>query len=114
MDKEPQKELRIAFPFLLRKLGLWPLNVGLFFLYNTIINIVISIVAAVIFTRAGTTDAATIANKTEGIAIIGILLTLGLTIIFKKQFYASTAIHEKEDGEGMHASDATTTKPDAE
>ena len=100
MDMDSQKESsHIVYPFLVRKLGVWPLNIGLFFLYNTIINIIISFVAAIIFTRSGMTDAVVIANKTEGIAFIGLLLTLGLTIIFKRQFYASKVIHAepKED-----------------
>lgn len=90
-----KKDYDIHYPSYIKRLGTWPLNFGLFFLYNTIVNIVLSILAAIIFTSRGVTDTAVVVQKTQGLAVIGIILTLGITLIFQRRFY----VHKVEKHE---------------
>jgi hypothetical protein len=83
------------YPSYLKQAGAWPINMGLFFLYNTIINIFLGILVSIIFTARGITDTTTILEKTKWLGLIGIILTLGITILFKKLFYVLKKIPEQ-------------------
>ena len=75
------------YPSYLKKAGAWPINAGLFFLYNTIVNIFLGILVSIIFTARGVNDTSVIFEKTKWLGFIGIILTLGITILFRKSFY---------------------------
>ncbi len=85
------------YPTYLQKAGAWPVNMGLFFLYNTIINIFLGILVSVVFTARGVTETAVILERTKWLGLIGIVLTLGITILFKKSFYVLKKIPEQTE-----------------
>ncbi len=90
----------IQYPKMIRRWGIWPVNIGLFFFYNNIVSIFVIVVALFIMSASGVTDEAIISEKMGGLSVISTLLTLGLTLIYSRRFYFSKmhkVVHEKHD-----------------
>lgn len=77
----------IHYPNLIKKFGVWPVNIGLFFFYNNVVSLVVLLVGLVIMYRTGVTDQQVISQKLGGISVISSLITLGLTVIHSRKFY---------------------------
>jgi len=107
-----KKDYDIRYPSYIARLGTWPLNFGLFFLYDTIVNLGLSLLAAAFYTARGITDPNIVVEKTQGLAIIGLLLTLGITLIFTNKFYVHKVRKAADHDE--HASDANVPKDEKE
>jgi hypothetical protein len=77
----------IEYPKLIKRFGVWPVNVGLFFFYNNVVSLVVLLVGLLIMHSNGVSDPRLINEKLGGLSVISSLITLGLTIIYSKKFY---------------------------
>lgn len=84
--EEPQRR-NIHFPNIVMKLGVWPVNIGLFFFYNNVVSLIVLLIGLLIMSSTGVNDQQIITQKLGGLSVISTVITLGLTLIYSRKFY---------------------------
>ncbi len=90
MNNENENEhlnQEIDYPNIIRKLGVWPVNIGLFFFYSNVVSIAVLIFGIIVMHQTGVTDQRIVTEKLGGLSVISTLITLGLTMIYSDKFY---------------------------
>lgn len=77
----------IHYPNAIKKFGLWPVNIGLFFFYSNIVGLIVLLFGLAVMYQTGVTDQQIISQKLGGLSVISSLITLGFTIIYSRKFY---------------------------
>lgn len=111
MKNKNQLPRKISYPEFVNRLGVWPINIGLFFLYSNVVSVV------VIFLISLKPDSTilspeVVAEKVNGISMICIILTLGLTILYKRKFYLFRDVIETENKEVENKEVESATEPE--
>ena len=89
VEESTEEPLRrnIHFPNLILKLGMWPVNIGLFFFYNNVVSLIVLLIGLIIMSSTGVDDQQIITQKLGGLSVISTVITLGLTLIYSRKFY---------------------------
>jgi hypothetical protein len=113
MQNNPNKNA--VFPELLKRLGVWPFNVGLFFLYNNVVTILVVMVTSALLARNAAMSQQLIAEKIQGASFIATLLTLGLTFLYRRTFYITYELThdvQKEESTEDKSEEIDESQPD--
>ncbi len=96
MKNKNQPARKISYPKFVNRIGVWPINIGLFFLYSNVVSVV-AIFLISLKPNSTILSPEVVAEKVNGISMICIILTLGLTMLYKRKFYLFRDLVEVED-----------------
>ncbi len=85
--KNTNKSNHIIYPSFINKTGVWPINISLFLFYSNVVSIIAMMFVAFTTDSSALSDPGNLAEKVNGVSMISAVLTLGLTIIYKRKFY---------------------------
>ncbi len=88
-EYKPSENKAIHFPGFIKRFGVWPINIGLFFFYSNVVSLFVLIIGLTIMSSTGVKDEAIIVQKLGGLSVISTVITLGLTLIYSRRFYFS-------------------------
>lgn len=86
-DSQNTSPSKITYPAFIKKTGLWPINISLFLFYSNIVSILAMLFITLTSNSTALSNPAELAEKVNGVSMISAVLTLGLTIIYKRKFY---------------------------
>ncbi len=88
-ESKPATNRTVHFPSFIKRFGVWPINVGLFFFYSNIVSLFVLIIGLTIMSLTGVQEEKIITEKLGGLSVISTIITLGLTLIYSRRFYFS-------------------------